>query len=407
MKIPSMAENKKQHFVPKHILKKFAADERQKQINLVHLPSGKTVHQASLRDQCYKDYFYGTDLSIEKNLSILEGHQAQLLNSIISSKNIHSYSLDEVPLFIVMQLARTHRAAADQDERFEKIVKLLLQGEIEDDSLRKVRISATNGVNLAMATALQVSPMLHDLKQVLIENTSNTPFVISDHPVILTNWFCRINFPNNAGTGFSNAGLQIFMPIEPHFAVLFLDAGVYQIADRSNTASITNDKDIQGLNALQYLNADKTLFFPPEYSDENLNDLMLTKGRQNQRFSFLRAENNANDGVYTPTDKDEYVAPSEGTKSEIVMISGIPLAKDIRFHGLGMKIRKTFHNDGTLASPLRDPVWVEIIENFSQSIFRGEISYTDLPSFLEKHPLEPHIGPIMKAELRRRRRKGR
>lgn len=54
-----MPDHQRQHYVPKFYLKWFSSNERQ--INLYNWKSGKTIFNASLKEQCYRDYFYGAD----------------------------------------------------------------------------------------------------------------------------------------------------------------------------------------------------------------------------------------------------------------------------------------------------------------------------------------------------------
>ena len=139
-----MADNKRQHFVPKYVLRHFSADASAKRINLFHIPSKKMIRGASLREQCYRDYFYGDDLEVEKNLSVIEGAQANLLRELIQSKGVSGLKLPEIPLFLAMQYGRTLRSAEDQSDRFEAMAKLCLSGSFDEDALRNVRIRVKN-----------------------------------------------------------------------------------------------------------------------------------------------------------------------------------------------------------------------------------------------------------------------
>lgn len=76
-----MVDNKRQHYVPKMVLRNFACDIDKKQINLVHIKSKKAVYAASLRDQCQKDYLYGQDGIFEQNLAEMEGAFHKIIDS--------------------------------------------------------------------------------------------------------------------------------------------------------------------------------------------------------------------------------------------------------------------------------------------------------------------------------------
>lgn len=387
-----MADNKRQHFVPKYVLRHFSTDASAKRINLFHIPSMKMIRGASLREQCYRDYFYGDDLEVEKNLSVIEGAQANLLRELIQSKGISGRKLPEIPLFLAMQYGRTLRSAEDQSDRFEAMAKLCLSGSFDEDALRSVRIRVENSSTLSTANAIKTSPLLYDLQQVLIENKTKIPFVISDHPVVITNWFCRRRFPSNHGTGLAAAGLQIFMPISPKFSLMLLDAGTYRIADKCGYLLLTKGKDVHGLNALQWINADKVIYVPQDLEETQLKSLTMTTGRKDRRFEFTRADKLADGTGFAVTDKDEYAAPTEGARSELVVIGGTKPAKDIRFSGLDLKSRPQFYDDGSMVSPLRDPYWLQIVEDFIRNDTGIQQPHSDFAAFVASHPLEPYIG---------------
>ena len=77
-----MPDNKRQHYVPKSVLRRFACDldrdPEPRQINLVNISRLKIVREASLKEQCYRDYFYGQKTAVEKQLSLLEGFYSAL-----------------------------------------------------------------------------------------------------------------------------------------------------------------------------------------------------------------------------------------------------------------------------------------------------------------------------------------
>ena len=75
-----MPSKKRQHYVPRSLLKRFSVCE--KQINLYLLASRRFIKQASLRDQCYRDYYYGKDAPIEDGFAAMEGHANVLLGDL-------------------------------------------------------------------------------------------------------------------------------------------------------------------------------------------------------------------------------------------------------------------------------------------------------------------------------------
>ena len=103
-----MAEKKKQHYVPRFYLKRFSSDG--KSINLYNLKSSKTILQANLKNQCYRDYFYGKELNVECALEDVEHETAKLFSLIDQHSRLPppgSRGHILMVLHIIMQYART------------------------------------------------------------------------------------------------------------------------------------------------------------------------------------------------------------------------------------------------------------------------------------------------------------
>jgi hypothetical protein len=124
-------------------------------------------------------------------------------------------------------------------------------------------------------------------------------------------------------------------------------------------------------------------------------------------FSFERLERASDDDRYEPTEKDEFAPPSEGIKGEIVHVSARHLTKDIRIPGVRIRDKVTYYDDGSVASPQRDPAWVTIVTAFHDEISAKRKRFDDFWSFVERHPLANHIGPWLgRAERRAKTRDG-
>ena len=94
-----MPTNKKHHYVPRFHLKNFSSDG--KLINLYNIASDKVIIGGNLKNQCYKDYFYGKEKRTEKALGVLEGAAAVVLKKIIGSGSLPSQYTDEYKLLLI------------------------------------------------------------------------------------------------------------------------------------------------------------------------------------------------------------------------------------------------------------------------------------------------------------------
>lgn len=80
-----MAENKKQHYVPKFYMRNFSFGSRGEPIYLFNLKSKKKILEGNLGNQCYENYFYGDDLVAEKAFGMIEGRAAGIFKDYVNN----------------------------------------------------------------------------------------------------------------------------------------------------------------------------------------------------------------------------------------------------------------------------------------------------------------------------------
>ncbi|WNJ87943.1 DUF4238 domain-containing protein [Bosea sp. 685] len=355
-----MADNKQQHYVPKATLRHFACDpDRQPKprlINLINISRGKVVRGASLADQCYRDYFYGKDTRVEKALGGAEGYFASLVRKMITTRSIDERDGWHLVQMVSLQRGRTLRAEQELNGMTDKMIKLFMFNKIGEDDLRRVRIGLEGAARLNVAQSLAISPMLLDLKRFLIVNETSVPFVIADNPVVSTNWFGRKNDPRRM-VGIARSGLQMILPLTPKFALMMHDNNVYNAESDHNVIALANSAEASALNELQWMNAYQNVYSPPTLEHERVEALLRIPRPEGSLYEFKRLERLADDGKFQATDKDEFSPPSEGVKSELVVHSARALPRDARLRAVRLRDKAVVFDDGSMASPQRDPVW--------------------------------------------------
>jgi len=388
-----MPENKKQHYVPKFILRNFACDVDLKQINILNIQRRKVILRASLKDQCYRDYFYGKSLEAEKALGALEGQFAKLVRSIARLNTIQHLGRMDIAYMIALQRGRTLTVERQFNEQSEKIARLALHGRVSEDALRKVRITVKNAASMLVAQTLLHAPVIFDLEQLLLVNRSVTPFVISDNPVVTTNWFGRMRLKNRGALiGLGNAGLQIYMPLSPTHALLLHDSGVYYTEDDSSAIELAKSSDIMKLNVLQWSNAEKNIYFPPSLKESQLDEIMNV-ARESSASNFQRFDYVDSERMYRITGKDEFAPPTEGVTREVVQISSNYLPLDIRVRGIGIRSKPRIEDGRSAAHPVRDSAWLKIIDDYCDSYDSSNGKARDVLEFAVRHPNFPRVGP--------------
>lgn len=399
-----MADNKRQHYVPKSTLRYFALDfassPKPRRIRLVNIASRKVIGSASLREQCYRDYFYGKNLAIEKALGDLEGFFADLVRNMMKTRSIDERDGWHLVQMIALQKARTLRAEQEYNSMTDRLMKLVMYNRFDEQTLRSVKIGLKDSPNQNVAFALAMSPLLLDLKRFLVINETATPFVIADNPVVSTNWFGRKIDPDRMA-GMTRSGLQMFLPLSPKFALLLHDSNVYSSDAKGNVITIRRRDEAAALNNLQWLNAHKNVYLPQALLDDYIAAMMAIERPTGPLAGFTRAERLGDEDSYQVTVKDEFTAPSEGVKSEIVIISAPVLSKDIRLRAIRIRNKPQYYDDGSSDSLQRDPVWQEIVRQYAERVTKNEAILSNFLEYVETHPLEPRIGPWLKRAARR------
>jgi hypothetical protein len=145
-----------QHYVPRMILRNFSRDG--KRISLV--VNGKCIDGASLRKQCYEDYFYGSDNVMEKAFADEEGKMSTFFGDL-APERFASLRLEDVHrlrMFVAYQHARTKGAAEHLSKFAGALAKTALKSTLAlnkdakfgPKDLDKVEIGIQNAQNEAL-----------------------------------------------------------------------------------------------------------------------------------------------------------------------------------------------------------------------------------------------------------------
>lgn len=274
-----MAENKKQHYVPKFYLKLFSINQLNSHIKIFVKLSNKIISQGDLKNQAYENYFYGKDTEIEKGFSVIEGEVSRIVSEIIEFKSIPKPETEDyisLWLFTFLQESRTKFSADETNEMIDKTLKTIFKHDNRfKDKIDDLEFGFENSALLNLDTLIDVIGVTRDLKCKLIINKTKKPFLTSDNPIVRYNQFLEKRKHPYGKCGLANKGLQVFYPLSPELAIIFYDDKVYKIGFRKrNYVEILNEKDIDNLNLLQFLNSDKVIYANEKASDFYLESLM-------------------------------------------------------------------------------------------------------------------------------------
>lgn len=293
-----MVEWKNQHYVPQHYLRGWAMDDR---IETFHLEHG-SVPKTHISKVCSEDYLYGNPPHIEKELSDLEGLHSRPLKALRSGGSLLDLTHAETAFLLSFVTTQRTRSKFTQEDiaAGDEILRDGVQADMADNWYED-RIQWTTDLTtderedtlvdasiLGIHYSLMMKGVLGyliigDLDGVLLRNTTNRGFVISDLPVVLDN--PRFKRQTGMGpAGLAECGLQIYCPIDSSRLLFLYDPYVYSITSNSRQqVLIKSESVIDELNLLQFHNAESVIMHrnsPTEYLDELREQMDTVRSRK-------------------------------------------------------------------------------------------------------------------------------
>jgi len=368
-----MPEKKKQHFVPRFYLKNFSLNSSGKALSIFNLSNSKFIPDGNLKDQAYKNYFYGRDLNIENALSELEGIAAKIIRDIIDWNSVANFSREDryyLLEFVVFLSERTVCMVNQLNESADKFIKAIVSKDPGIPiGINEGNFSLTQPTQFALYRAAISLPVMFDLSYKLIINQTKIPFITSDHPVVLYNQFLEDQKVPGGNTGLASKGLQIFLPLSPHHLIVFFDHDVYKIGEKGNmSVDITADSDVEALNVIQCINANHNLYFNEEISESQIRRLV-------SRVNRYRGKSREN--------VDEYpVGKKDGKKYFLLHMYTTGVKCNLKLSCIRMlkKARQYKLIDGV--EPVRDEEFCRLYKNFLKSVDKGLYKANEFYRFL-------------------------
>lgn len=270
-----MPKKKNQHYVPRTYLRRFSASEAS--IRLCNLDSGRIVDTAPIKGQCSRDYMYGRTPEREDALATIEGIAKTTLDTVISSGRLpvhYSGHWSTILIFLAIQYGRTAYTADAMNDIVHKHAEHLMGHEpkLKEFFDAGGRVGINDGAALGVQLALEMYPLLSDLRWVLLRAAPKTQFITSDVPVVFYNQAFEGRHPGSL-TGWASTGLQCFLPISPNYTLLLFDSSIYRV--KPGELRQASRQDVDTLNLLQCANAYENVYF----RDTTREDILSLRAR--------------------------------------------------------------------------------------------------------------------------------
>lgn len=346
-------EKKNQHYIPKFYLRNFSYKNFGKQIGVYNLENKLYIAKAALKDQGSKNFFYGIDGYIEDGLSDIEGKLATVIRHIIDRKNVPPRgSLDHRLLLIFVTLTdlRNPIKIDGMKAGFEEMRKMLLDAHPDTDVKKFVpEPSHEEMVRMHLSYSVEMAEMMSDLDCKIFINGTSNPFITSNFPVVKYNQFLEMKKWRFSKCGYGLVGLQMFIPVNHEITLVFYDPAIYKLGDKKKSFyTITNEKDVDEINKLQFLNCLDTIFF-----DERATESYIRK-LAHQTKSFTRANVTTSELSYLIKDGDaENKRIIESGYKNFMRIGKTDCEIDLRIDGLKIHSRGKDHKLNNTQAQLR------------------------------------------------------
>lgn len=255
-----MALNKNQHYVPQCYLRQFSCEESEAAIFVYNLDKKKLIPNAPIKNQCSKNYFYGSDLKLEKALQPIEGRYSNLIKKVClpnykPNKDDNEFFLD----FWLLQYLRTEAASR-------RLVEMA-EGFVSVTGVDEFKIQLDDAIQQSMQAFSEAKNYVMDMKVCIFRNKTKNKFYTSDDPAILTNRWHFIDKRANGHTfGLSSGGNIFILPLTPKLLFLAYDPNVYSILSKNQWVDVKSNNDVDALNSLQFINCRANI-----YTESNLN----------------------------------------------------------------------------------------------------------------------------------------
>jgi len=284
-------KRKKQHYVPQFYLKYFS--NYKKQISILNISNEKIISNVPYMNQCYENYYYGTDEIWERKLSSLEGEWASVLNKI-NGNTIYYPTINEInkiKQFILFQKNRTLTRVTQVKEMAWKTIDVAVQmkygnkfDSLSDSEKQKIKdVFLKEKLNKIPEMCLELADKelgkyIVDLELLIINYTCKSKLITSDNPIIHYNNFCIYN------VGLTSIGIVIFFPVSPTKLIILYDKKMYPRNNNKQIININNDTEVKWLNMFQVVSSRNLVLFNDEITSDEIQKLFCTCKKERTKY---------------------------------------------------------------------------------------------------------------------------
>jgi hypothetical protein len=281
---------KRQHFVPRHYLRKFCLPGTE-QIAGARIEPFTLFGPVGIKDQCKADNFYENQVA-DDLMTQTEKDLAPVLTDVLRKESFNSKDLVALRFLVATLHIRTRKAVEAAKVYPKRIAYEVIKNGIERGRLPAPKEGWKEGMmdfggvpgSLIKYDIIPVWMEMQTLECKLLKAEGGAFFLTSDHPVVVLNERFAKEEPERSYVGFSRSGFQCLLPLSPKLCLCSYDARVYKVGGRKIRVVPLSVSDVEIVNSLQVQNADKCLYF----HDASMGRVIegLVKGYSNLRLAI-------------------------------------------------------------------------------------------------------------------------
>lgn len=326
-------DKKNQHYIPKFYLRNFSYNNNQKQIGVFNLAREFYHQTAKLKTQGSKSYFYGYDGKIEDALGKIESRISPIIKNIVDADTLpdkNSSAHFTLLTFIVLTHLRSPIALQSIQGMDKEMSRRIEQLSPEIDKEKYIpKMSHQEQVAFALSMVKDIIPILIDLDFKIISNKSTRPFISSDFPIVRYNQFLEQHNWERGTTGYGTVGLQVFLPLNSNKMLIIYDSGVYKVGfKKRNILELHQDREIDDLNVLQFLNSFETIFF-----DQHANEEYIRRIHEKSK-NFYRAHREHSKLLYAHKLGSRYLIDESKKEKNLILTGTTECNTDLKISGV-------------------------------------------------------------------------
>ena len=256
-----MPQKKKHHYVPKFYLRNFTDD--QNLFSVFRVSDRKTIDRIPYGDQCYKDYFYGTDGVWEDRLGEFETKWSLAIRKLNNLEPVEDADIKLIKQFALYQRQRTE---AEVEYRKQERADVFVECVKMDFAHKGISFTTEVEAQCREHAIADVSPVdslefvndletiVSDLKLLVITYNTKNKLVSSDAPIIAINPFHKFTI------GYGVMGLILCFPILSNKLVVLYDSKMYPQYRGNMYVESEDEQEVEYFNTFQLISANQILF---------------------------------------------------------------------------------------------------------------------------------------------------